>query len=157
MKKQLKIKPNEIILFLIIFLYLLSYRFFIFGEYQSIGHHWDFSFPISSQIIESGFNFFYPFQSIFHDFDILLYSTFISKIFLKLVISIDKYGIILFYFFIHLVSYFSLRYLFRFLKIQINIVASIFFIFSPYLFSTIIAGNFNGLLVYSYVNYNSKF
>ena len=109
MNENLKKIVNCDFIYLLIF-FSLSYRFFYTSEFNTIGHHWDFIFPISNEIIQGGTNFFYPNFSYFKEFNIFLYSTTWSRQIINILLNIDKYGLLIFYFIIHILSFYSLKF-----------------------------------------------
>jgi hypothetical protein len=139
---------NSDFIFVLIF-FSLSYRFFYILEFNSIGHHWDFSYPISSEVIQGGSNFFYPAYSYFKEFNIFLYlSTFAIQI-KNIFLNIDKYGLLILHFTIHILSFYSIQSFLNFFFKKKCLFSGLFYSFSPFIFSTIVAGNFNGQIVYS--------
>jgi hypothetical protein len=148
MKLYLKKIVNYDFIYILIF-FSLSYRFFYTIEFNTIGHHWDFVYPISNEIIQGGTNFFYPYFSYFREFNIFLYGSTWSRQLLNLFFNIDKYGQLIFYFIIHLVSFYSLQFFLNFFLKKKSLFAALFYSFSPFFLSNIISGNTNGQIVYS--------
>ena len=72
MNENLKKIVNCDFIYLLIF-FSLSYRFFFTLEFNSIGHHWDFIFPISKEIVQGGANLFIQ---IFHILRSLMFFVF---------------------------------------------------------------------------------
>ena len=152
MNENLKKIVNCDFIYLLIF-FSLSYRFFFTLEFNSIGHHWDFIFPISKEIIQGGTNFFYPNFSYFKEFNVFLYSTTWSRQIINIFINFDKYGLLIFYFIIHIFSFYSLQLFLNFFFKKKCLFSGLFYSFSPFFVSNIISGNINGQIVYSIAPY----
>jgi hypothetical protein len=148
MSENLKKIVNYDFIYLLIF-FTCSYRFFYTSEFNTIGHHWDHVFPISNEIIQGGANFFYPYFSYFKEFNIFLYSSTWTKQLINIFLNVDKYGILIFYFIIHIVSFYSLHFFLNFFFKNKCLFSQIFYSFSPFFFSNIISGNLHGQVFYS--------
>lgn len=148
MNENLKKVVNYDFIYLLIF-FTLSYRFFYTSEFNIIGHHWDFVFPISNEIIQGGTNFFYPNFSYFKEFNIFLYSSTWTKQLINIFLNVDKYGILIFYFIIHIVSFYSLQFFLNFFFKNRCLFSELFYSFSPFFFSNIVSGNLHGQVFYS--------